>query len=176
MTTPEGSTESVFVLPCPDCPPYKIRVVDGDLLDQDVDVIVNAWNRNIISWWLLLPQGVSGAIKKRGGTGPFKELAKHGPIPLGSAALTSAGKLPFMGIIHVAGINMLWRASETSIRNSVRNAIKVAEDNRFQSIAFPLIGAGSGGFNQEKAKHIMLDELQKLESTIKVTVVIFKRS
>ena len=51
------------------------NVVEGDLLDQDVDVIVNAWNRNIIPWWLLLPQGVSGAIKKRGGTGPFKELA-----------------------------------------------------------------------------------------------------
>lgn len=78
-------------------------VVHGDLLDQDVDVIVNAWNRNIIPWWLLLPQGVSGAIKKRGGTGPFKELAKHGPMPLGSAVLTSAGKLLFKGIIHLAG-------------------------------------------------------------------------
>lgn len=35
------------------------RIVDGDLLDQDVEVIVNAWNRNVIPWWLLLPQGVS---------------------------------------------------------------------------------------------------------------------
>ena len=52
----------------------KVTVVEGNLLDQDVDVIVNAWNRNIIPWWLLLPQGVSGAIKKRGGTDPFKEL------------------------------------------------------------------------------------------------------
>ena len=42
-------------------------VVQGDLLDQNVDVIVNAWNRNFIPWWLLLPQGVSGAIKKRAG-------------------------------------------------------------------------------------------------------------
>ncbi len=49
----------------------NITVVEGDLLDQDVDVIVNAWNRNIIPWWLLLPQGVSGAIKRRGGTAPF---------------------------------------------------------------------------------------------------------
>lgn len=44
-----------------------VEVVEGDLLDQNVDVIVNAWNRNIIPWWLLLPQGVSGAIKRRGG-------------------------------------------------------------------------------------------------------------
>ncbi|WP_345322707.1 hypothetical protein [Novipirellula rosea] len=46
------------------------------LLDQDVDVIVNAWHRNIIPWWQLLPQGVSGAIKKRGGHGPFKDVTR----------------------------------------------------------------------------------------------------
>ena len=27
-----------------------MNVAEGDLLDQDVDVIVNAWNRNIIPW------------------------------------------------------------------------------------------------------------------------------
>ena len=43
------------------------EVVDGDLLEQSADVIVNAWNRNVIPWWLLLPQGVSGAIKRRAG-------------------------------------------------------------------------------------------------------------
>ena len=47
------------------------HVVDGDLLDQPVEVIVNAWNRNIIPWWLLWPQGVSGAIKRRAGYHPF---------------------------------------------------------------------------------------------------------
>ena len=96
------------------------RVVDGDLLDQDVDAIVNAWNRNIIPWWLLLPQGVSGAIKRRGGIAPFREVARHGPIALGEAVLTGAGRLPFKGIIHVAGINMLWFATERSIRGSVQ--------------------------------------------------------
>jgi hypothetical protein len=59
-----------------------LTIVDGDLLDQDVEVIVNAWNRNIIPWWLLLPQGVSGAIKKRAGYGPFRELGRKGSIPL----------------------------------------------------------------------------------------------
>jgi O-acetyl-ADP-ribose deacetylase (regulator of RNase III) len=150
-------------------------VIEGDLLDQDVDVIVNAWNRNIIPWWLLLPQGVSGAIKKRGGTRPFKELRKYGAIPLGGAGLTSAGTLPFKAIIHVAGINMLWRASERSIRDSVRNAMAVAEEHGFQSIAFPLIGAGSGGFDQERAKEVMMDALQRLESILDVRMVIFNR-
>jgi len=59
-----------------------VKIVKGDLLKQDVEVIVNAWNRNMIPWWLLLPQGVSGAIKKYGGPEPFKELGRHGAIPL----------------------------------------------------------------------------------------------
>ena len=54
-----------------------VRVVEGDLLDQDADALVNAWNRNIIPWWLLLPQGVSGALKRRAGTAPFRELARR---------------------------------------------------------------------------------------------------
>uniref|UniRef100_UPI003561FF9F macro domain-containing protein n=1 Tax=Novipirellula sp. TaxID=2795430 RepID=UPI003561FF9F len=105
----------------------NINVVTGDLLDQDVEAIVNAWNRNIIPWWLLIPQGVSGAIKRRAGYAPFRELAKHGPIPLGGAVLTSAGKLPFKAIIHVAGISMTWRSNERSIRDSCRNALALAE-------------------------------------------------
>jgi O-acetyl-ADP-ribose deacetylase (regulator of RNase III) len=153
----------------------NVAVVEGDLLDQPVDVIVNAWNRNIIPWWLLLPQGVSGAIKRRGGTWPFKELRRHGPIPLGGAVLTSAGRLPFKGIIHVAGINLLWRASERSIRDSVRNAIRLAQDHGFRSIALPLIGAGSGGFAPDRAKAVMLDEIQKVDAPLSVVLVVFKR-
>jgi O-acetyl-ADP-ribose deacetylase (regulator of RNase III) len=49
-------------------------IVSGNLLNQDVDVIVNAWNRNIIPWWLLIPQGVSGTIKRKAGYKPFREL------------------------------------------------------------------------------------------------------
>jgi len=136
--------------------------VDGDLLRQDVDAIVNAWNRNIIPWWLLLPQGVSGAIKRRAGIGVFRELEKAGPMPLGAAYLTSAGRLPFRGIIHVAGINMLWRASEESIRLSVVNAVRIARESGFRSLAFPLIGAGSGGFSSERAEVIIRSVLDAL--------------
>ena len=152
----------------------EVQLVEGDILDQDVEVIVNAWNRNIIPWWLLLPQGVSGAIKRRGGKRPFQELSKHGPIPLGQAVLTSAGTLPFKGIIHVAGISMLWRASERSIRDSVRNTVHLAREHGFNSIAFPLIGAGSGGFHQSSCRDLMLDELRKLDLPLKVTIVTFK--
>jgi O-acetyl-ADP-ribose deacetylase len=152
-----------------------VEIVEGDLLDQDVEVIVNAWNRNVIPWWLLLPQGVSGEIKRRGGTAPFQEVRKFGSIPLGGAVLTSAGRLPFKGIIHVAGINLLWRASERSIRDSVKNAVRLAHERGFAAIAFPLIGAGSGGFHQEQAKSLMLDELSKLDLPMAVKIVVFKK-
>ncbi len=153
----------------------ELQIVDGDLLDQDVDVIVNAWNRNIIPWWLLLPQGVSGAIKKRGGYAPFRELGKLGAIPLGGAVITGAGKLPFRSIIHVAGISMWWRSSERSIRDSVRNAIALATEHGFQSIAFPLIGAGTGGGSTEVVLAMMEDELSDCDFAGLVRIVRFRR-
>jgi O-acetyl-ADP-ribose deacetylase len=136
------------------------HIVQGDLLDQDVDVIVNAWNRNFIPWWLLLPQGVSGAIKRRGGTAPFRELRRLGVLPLGGAVLTSAGRLPFKGIVHVAGIGHLWQASERSIRESVRNAMTLAAREGFRSIAFPYIGAGTGGIRRDEAERWMLETFE----------------
>jgi len=154
----------------------QVQVVEGDILDQDVDAIVNPWNRNIIPWWLLLPQGVSGAIKRRAGYGPFRELGRLGPIPLGGAVHTSAGRLPYKAIIHVAGINMLWRASRASIQDSVRNAIAVAAELGLRSVAFPIIGSGSGGFNTVEAEQLMLEAFAKLEVDIEVILVRFRRA
>nr|WP_286762780.1 macro domain-containing protein [Rhodopirellula sp. UBA1907] len=153
----------------------KIEITKGDLLDQDVDAIVNAWNRNIIPWWLLLPQGVSGAIKRRGGHAPFRELAKHGAIPLGGAVLTSAGDLPFKAIIHVAGISLWWRSSEWSIRQSCRNALALAEEKQFNSIALPLIGAGTGGGSAETVLDMMKDELATVRFGGRIVIVKFQK-
>ncbi|HBN77788.1 MAG TPA: Appr-1-p processing protein [Planctomycetaceae bacterium] len=153
----------------------KVTLVEGDLLDQEVDAIVNAWNRNIIPWWLLIPQGVSGAIKKRAGLQPFQELGRMGAIPLGEAVETSSGKLPFKSIIHVAGINMLWRSSEISIRNSVRNAVEIASKREFQSIAMPIIGAGSGGGKADKVLKLIQDELTKLAYEGEVVIVRYRK-
>jgi O-acetyl-ADP-ribose deacetylase (regulator of RNase III) len=153
----------------------NVTIVEGDLLDQDVEVIVNAWNRNIIPWWLLIPQGVSGAIKKRGGLQPFRELARMGAIPLGHAVETSAGTLPFKSIIHVAGINIFWRSSERSTRDSVRNAIALAANRGYGSIAIPLIGAGSGGGNADRIQSIIEDELANCHFDGDVRVVRYRR-
>jgi O-acetyl-ADP-ribose deacetylase (regulator of RNase III) len=153
----------------------EATIIDGDLLDQDVDVIVNAWNRNVVPWWLLLPQGVSGAIKKRGGYEPFKALARAGAIPLGGAVLTGAGRLPFKGIIHVAGISLLWVASEKSVRLSVENALKIADAEGFRSIAFPLIGAGTGGQKQQKVMAIMQDAIARSDYGGEVRIVRYRK-
>jgi len=150
------------------------QIVDGDLLNQDVEVIVNPWNRNIIPWWLLLPQGVSGAIKKRGGLEPFRELGRKGAIPLGSAVETGPGRLPFKSIIHVAGINMLWRSSEHSIRKAVRSSMAVAKEKGYRSIAFPLIGAGSGGGNPAKVLEFIRDELRSINYDGEVRIVRYR--
>lgn len=151
-----------------------LRVVDGDLLDQPVEVIVNAWNRNLIPWWLLIPQGVSRAIKRRGGKSPFREVARKGMIPLGGAVETGAGTLPFKAIIHVAGINLLWRSSEWSVRESVRNAMALAARGGYGSIAFPLIGAGSGGGSAERVEGWMRDELQSIPFDGVVVIVRYR--
>lgn len=148
--------------------------VSGDLLDQKVDVIVNAWNRNPFPWWLLIPQGVSGAIRKRAGVQPFRELSRLGLLDLGDAVLTSAGRLPHRGIIHVAGINLLWRATTDSIRLSVRNAVRLAHRNAFRSIAFPYIGAGTGGQRLADVRSVMLDALGGVEFDGRVVLVDYR--
>ncbi len=153
----------------------KLVVIEGDLLEQRVDVIVNPWNRNIIPWWLLLPQGVSGAIKRRAGYAPFFELGRMGPIALGEAVMTQAGRLPYKAIIHVAGISMWWRSSAESIQGSVRSAMRLASGQGFASLAFPLIGAGTGGFGEEGTLELMQQALEPITSDMAVTIVRFRR-
>jgi O-acetyl-ADP-ribose deacetylase (regulator of RNase III) len=150
------------------------KIVEGDLLDQDVEAIVNAWNRNLIPWWLLLPHGVSGAIKKRAGYAPFRELGRHGLLPLGGAVATGAGRLPYKAIIHVAGIGLLWISSERSVRAAVRNALRLAADRGLRSVAFPLIGAGVGGGAEQRVLGWMKDELSKLDFAGEVRVVLYR--
>ena len=58
----------------------------------------------------------------------------------------------------------------------MKNAVQLAHEKGFTSIAFPLIGAGSGGFNKEQAKALMLDELSRLDVPILVQVVVFREA
>ena len=153
----------------------SLEIVEGDLLKQSVEVIVNSWNKNFIPWWLLLPQGVSGQIKKEGGFEPFKEIRKKGFLKTGAAVFTSAGKLNFKGIIHVAGLNILWLATEKSIRESTKNALRICLNKKINSVAFPLIGAGTGGINKELVIKFMSEEISKNDFKGKVILVLYKK-
>ena len=154
--------------------PLTVTTVTGDLLDQPVDAIVNSWNRNIIPWWLLLPSGVSGAIKRRAGLAPFVELGKRGPIPLGGAVLTGSGRLPFRGIIHVAGISMMWVSSEYSIRESTKKRESPSPPSRGLPIHrhAPDPGAGTGGISPpQRTEAIMREALVGMEGELAVVIV-----
>jgi len=131
--------------------------------------------KNAIPWWMLWPHGVSGAIKKRAGTGPFRELGQHGMLPLGGAVATSAGRLPHKGIIHVAGIGLLWRSSERSVRDSVRNALGIATERGYRYIALPLIGAGAGRSSRAQVLGWMTAELAQLAFEGEVRIVRYRR-
>jgi O-acetyl-ADP-ribose deacetylase (regulator of RNase III) len=137
--------------------PESFEITIGDLLDQQVEVIVNAWNRNIIPWWLLQPHGVSGAIKRRAGTAPFRELQTYGPLTLGQAVLTGAGQLPYKGIIHAATITLWGRSNVEVIRAAVQNVLALAQEQSFASIAFPVLGSGSGGVDEPRALTVMTE-------------------
>ena len=148
-------------------------ITTGDLLNQPVEAIVNPWNRNFIPAWLLWPHGVSGAIKKRAGWQPFHELRPFGTLQLGQAVATSAGRLPFQNIIHVAGLQWTWTASEISIRRSTSNALILASELKLKSLAFPLIGGGTGGIGPDKSLKWMSEEIERSQLILEVIIVRF---
>ncbi|MEW6730773.1 MAG: macro domain-containing protein [Acidobacteriota bacterium] len=152
------------------------RIIHGDIADLECEAIVNAWNRNLIPWFLLFPQGVSGAIKRKGGNKIFRELMGKGMIPLGQAVYTNAGRLKAKYVIHVASLDLLWRASERSIRDSTRNALELALQLGVSEIALPLIGTGIGGFSPSQAYMLMKAEIDKYtDKFIRIYLVIYDR-
>ena len=88
--------------------------------------------------------------------------------------MTGAGTLPFKAIIHVAGINMLWHANEYSITNSVVNAMSIVNAEEFGSVAFPLIGAGSGTRGEESSLKLMMRAFAGIRTDADVRIVRYR--
>ncbi len=128
-----------------------IEVIQADITSLDVDAIVNAANNHLI-----LGSGVAGAIRTKGGPSIQEECDRIGPIRVGEAAITGAGDMPARFVIHAAGMGDE-PVSERSIRDSVRDSFVKGEDAGIESIAFPAIGTGVGGFPAELCAEIMLD-------------------
>ncbi len=138
----------------------RVLEIDDDISQRRVDAIVNAWNENWIPAWLLVPRGVSRAIRLAGGRRALREVSRRGPLPLGSAAETTAGELSARWVLHAAGLDLSWRASPDSVRAATRSALALARWLGARSVALPLIGAGSGGLRPALVRRIMLEELE----------------
>lgn len=140
-------------------PQIQLDIITGDLLKQsDADAIVNPWNRNFVPRLLLLPHGVSGALKKQTGPSPWKALAKKGMMKTGEAYVTDGGKLN-QDLIHVAGLNLFWVATPESIQKAAVSAVEAAWGRGYKTLAMPLIGAGVGGQTTLQVENLIKDAL-----------------
>ena len=99
-----------------------IKLVNGDITDRHVDAIVNAANS-----YLKHGGGVAAAIVRKSGTIIQEEsdkivTAKGGLIPVGSAVITTAGKLPCKAVIHTVGPRMGEGNEDYKRRKAVRSS------------------------------------------------------
>lgn len=128
----------------------EIIIEQGDITEMDVDAVVNAANTQ-----LYMGAGVAGAIKRKGGQDIETEAVSKGPIPVGAAVMTSAGKLKARYVIHTAvmGIDLVTDAGK--IDSATRSALNMADEASITSIAFPALGTGIGEFPINEAARIM---------------------
>lgn len=131
----------------------------GDITDCEADAIVNAANDHL---WM--GSGVAGAIKRKGGGEIEVEAMSKGPIPVGEAVITGAGRLKARYVIHAAGMGQDLAPTKESIRGSTINSLKRAEELKLKSVVFPLIGCGVGGFPASEAAALMLDAVREFTS------------
>jgi len=134
----------------------EIKVIMGDITELRADAIVNAANNK-----LLMGGGVAGAIKKKGGKIIEEEAVKKGPIEIGQAIQTGAGELAAKYIIHAATMGMDFKTDEIMIRNACKNSLKLAVELKINSIVFPALGCGTGGFGLLASAKIMAQEVLK---------------
>jgi O-acetyl-ADP-ribose deacetylase (regulator of RNase III) len=153
----------------------KIVLMQGDLTEMDVDAIVNAANND-----LQLGGGVAGAIRRKGGETIQRECDAIGSIPIGGAAITSAGKLRAHYVIHAASMQLGGETTARALRSSAAHCLRIAAEWKLRSIAFPAIGTGIAGFPIPECAQIMLrevvDHLKGSTTLEKVYFVLFDAS
>ena len=148
----------------------EIEIIQGDITNQpDVDAIVNAANTD-----LALGAGVAGAIRRKGGDEIDREARAKGPVRLGEAMATSAGRLPNRYVIHAAAMG--YRAedervpkrqgslsSEKIIADATRNSLRCGEELKLSSIAFPALATGVAAFPVNECGAAMIGAVRAYE-------------
>jgi len=132
----------------------SIRIVQGDITNQDVDAVVNAANSSLLGGG-----GVDGAIHRAGGPRILEECREirrtryQGGLPTGEAVITTGGNLRARHVIHAVG--PVWagggHGEEKELAKAYRSALRVAEENGLRSVAFPSISTGAYGYPKEEA-------------------------
>ena len=130
-----------------------IRLIKGDITDQNVDVIVNPANS-----YLKHGGGVAGAIVRKGGKIIQTESDRIGFVPVGSSVITTSGELPCQAIIHTVGPRMGEGNEDFKLSKSIHSSLSLASDNSYKSISIPAISSGIFGFPKDRCANILLDE------------------
>ncbi len=134
----------------------EITILTGDLTEQDTDAIVNAANNS-----LLLGAGVAGAIRRRGGESIQEECDRLGPISVGEAAITGAGRLPARHVIHAASMALGGGTSAESLASAIDHAFSLARHHQLRTIALPAVGTGVAGFPMPRCAAVMAGCLRR---------------
>ena len=130
-----------------------IRLIKGDITDQNVDVVVNPANS-----YLKHGGGVAGAILRKGGKIIQTESDKIGFVPVGSSVITTSGELPSKAIIHTVGPKMGEGNEDFKLSKSIHSSLSLASDINYKSISIPAISSGIFGFPKDRCANILLDE------------------
>jgi O-acetyl-ADP-ribose deacetylase (regulator of RNase III) len=146
-----------------------LHLLLGDITEMQVDAVVNAANKNLI-----LGGGVAGAIARKGGKIIQEECNRIGGTFVGGAVITSAGNLPAKKVIHAVGPRMGEGDEDKKLKNAAFNSLKLAEENKLKSIAFPAVSAGIFGFPVDRCAKIMLKEaIEYLKNFSMITDIYF---
>ena len=135
-----------------------VDVVDGDITALEVDAIANAANNAL---WM--GAGVAGAIKRAGGEEIEREAVAKGPIEVGDAVATGAGRLKVKHVIHGAVMGQDLRTSAELIEKTTRRCLEVADELEARSLALPAFGTGVGGFPLDECARIMVEAMRAYE-------------
>jgi O-acetyl-ADP-ribose deacetylase len=130
-----------------------LSVIDGDITALAVDAIANAANNAL---WM--GAGVAGAIKRAGGEEIEREAVAKGPVDVGDAVATTAGRLQAQWVVHGAVMGQDLQTNADLVRRTTRRCLEVADELGARSLALPAFGTGVGRFPLEECAEIMVGE------------------
>jgi O-acetyl-ADP-ribose deacetylase (regulator of RNase III) len=136
----------------------ELEVREGDIAAVEADAVANAANDHL---WM--GAGVAGALKRAGGDEIEREAVARGPIPLGSAVATTAGRLRARWVIHGAVMGQDLRTDGAVVRRTTRSSLELADELGCRSVALPAFGTGVGGFPLGECARLMVDEARSFE-------------